>query len=160
VRLAIVVALAACGDNLHEAQVSVDAASATTCTASFSGEFAETSSLPDDCPNLVDGALGFAIPVATIGGSVLAIEIDLPDPAPGKFSSDTIASWSASAFEAETNGGCLYRAGDAATPQGSFTLALDSVAPLHGELSMAMAILTLPGSVCGQLDTEQLVTSF
>ena len=157
-KLWIVCALAACGDNNHE-PATIDAAP-TTCSASFSGEFLESSSSTADCPNLVNAALDFAMPVATLGGSVLAIEIDLPSAGPGSFSSETIASWSGSVFEAETNGGCLYRAGNAATPQGSFTLALDSVAPLHGSLTMSLAILTLPGSVCGQIDTEIVTSKF
>jgi hypothetical protein len=158
VKLAICCLLVACGDNSHEA-VTVDAAPAT-CSASFTGEFAATASGSADCPNLVDAALDFALPVQALGGSVLAIAIDLPSPAPGSFSSETIDSWSASVFEAETNGGCLYRAGNAATPQGSFTLALDSIMPLHGSLTMSLAILTLPGSVCGQIDTEIVTSTF
>jgi hypothetical protein len=158
VKLVLVIALAACGDNLHEI-ASVDAAGAS-CSARFTGEFAETSSSIADCPNLMNAALDFAMPVVTLGGSVLAIEIDLPSPAPGSFSSETIGSWSGSVFEAETNGGCLYRAGNAATPQGNFTLALDSVTPLHGSLTMSLAILTLPGSVCGQIDTENVTSTF
>ena len=154
----LLLALAACGDNTHAG--TVDAPAPATCHASFSGGFSEASSGSDNCPNLIDDALGFAIPVQTLGGSVLAIEIDLPSVAPGSFSSETIASWSATAFEAQTNGGCYYRAGNAATPQGSFTLALDSVEPLHGSLTMTLAILTLPGSVCGQIDTEIVTSAF
>lgn len=158
-KLAVCILLAACGDNTHET-AAVDAPAVPACSASFTGEFREASSSTADCPNLVNAALDFAMPVATLGGSVLAIEIDLPSPQPGSFSSETIDSWSGSVFEAETNGGCLYRAGNAATPQGSFTLALDSVAPLHGSLTMSLAILTLPGSVCGQIDTEIVTSKF
>ncbi|HEX4454136.1 MAG TPA: hypothetical protein VH143_24905 [Kofleriaceae bacterium] len=158
-KLAVCLLLVACGDNEHGDHASVDAA-VEACSAHFSGEFAEASSSTADCPNLVNAALDFAMPVATLDGSVLAIEIDLPSAAPGSFSSETVDRWSASVFEAETNGGCLYRAGNAATPQGSFTLALDSVAPLHGSLTMALAILTLPGSVCGQIDTEIVTSTF
>jgi hypothetical protein len=159
VKLAVCLVLAACGDNMHE-PAAADAAAVSSCSASFTGEFSETSSSTADCPNLVNSALDFAMPVAPLGGSVLAIEIDLPSAAPGSFSSETIDSWSGSVFEHETNGGCVYRAGNAATPQGSFTLALDSVAPLHGSLTMSLAILTLPGSVCGQIDTENVTSTF
>ena len=157
--LALLAALAACGDNTHAGGSGGADAAIASCSASFSGEFTATSRSESDCPVLAGDALDFAIPIAAIG-SALAIEIDLPAAAPGSYSSETVASWSGSAFEAQTNGGCLFRAGNAATPQGSFQLALTSVAPLHGALMMSLAVLTFPGSVCGQIDTEAVTATF
>ncbi len=153
--LAVTLVLAACGD--HAAPPIPDAP--TGCTADFTGNFAETSSSPANCPTLAMSTLSFTVEVMQLGAA-LDISITLPDAMPGSFSSETVASWSAMAFEAETNSGCVFRAGNDATPEGSFTLTLDSVAPLHGSLSLALAVLTMPGSTCGVDDLETAAFSF
>jgi hypothetical protein len=129
------------------------------CTAAFTGNFAETDDSPAGCPTFDGSTLAFAMQVGTLAAE-LDVSIALPAAMPGDFSSETIATWSAMAFQRETNGGCIYRAGNAATPEGSFTLALDAIAPLHGTLAMSLSILTEPGSTCGQQDTEDVTFSF
>ena len=93
-------------------------------------------------------------------GSALDISITLPDVMSGNFSSETVATWSAMAFEPQPNSGCVFRAGNDATPEGSFTLSLDAIAPPHGSLALSLSVLSLPGSTCGLDDVELAALSF
>ena len=147
--------VAACGG--HSAPM-VDAPPAG-CAATFTGNFSEMSSAPANCPALGSATLTAAIPIATFPGT-LDVSIDLPAAMPGSYSSETIASWSASAVEHQTDGGCVFRAGNSATPEGSFTLQLDGVAPLHGSLALSLAVLTEVGSSCGSDDVESITLAF
>jgi|HubBroStandDraft_6_1064221.scaffolds.fasta_scaffold487720_2 hypothetical protein len=149
--------LAACGDHAMPPP-SPDAATGG-CTAQLSGNFAETSSSPANCPTLAMSTLDFTVAVMQLG-SDLDISITLPAAMPGSFSSETVPSWSAMAFEPETNSGCVFRAGNDATPEGSFTLSLDAIAPPHGSLALSLSVLSLPGSTCGLDDVELAALSF
>jgi hypothetical protein len=153
---ACLLVLAACGDNV----VVVDAT--TTCTADFSGNFAESSSGIASCPVLARGDLQVDVPVATLDTS-LAIAIELGTPSPGKYSHLTVASWSANALQRIGSGACAYSAGSAAVPSGSFELALAAIEPPatpHGTLALTLAVLTTPGTDCGDADTELVVLRF
>lgn len=149
--------LAACGGHGSTPPPAIDAPAG--CTAELTGNFDETSSLAASCPTLASQTLTFSIPIATFAAT-LNISIDLPGAMPGSYSSETIASWSASAVEHETNGGCVFRAGNDATPEGSFTLQLDAIAPLHGMLALSLAVLTEVGSSCGSDDVESVGVTF
>jgi hypothetical protein len=150
--------LAACGDNAAPPAPVPDAAP-PGCAAAFTGAFAETSSSPANCPTLGSGTLDFAVPIAALGAT-LDVSIALPAVEPGTYSSETIARWSAMALERQGDGGCVYRAGNGATPQGSFMLSLASVAPPGGMLALALPVLTLPGSTCGSADVEMAAILF
>jgi hypothetical protein len=158
-RIAAALALVVAACSGHDTAPPVDAPPPAGCTAAFAGNFAETDVSPASCPTFGSGALAFAVQVAALDAE-LDVSIALPAPMPGNFSSETVATWSAMAFQRETNGGCIYRAGNAATPEGSFTLALTAIAPPHGTLAMSLSILTEPGSTCGLQDTENVTFSF
>ena len=155
-RAALLLLFAACGSEPTQPPA-IDAPAG--CEADFSGNFAETSSLAASCPTLANGTLAFAIPIATFDATLDA-SIDLPAIMAGSYSSETVASWSASAFEPQTNGGCAFRAGNSASPEGSFTLQLASIAPLHGSFVLSLSVLTAPGSSCGTDDVESLAVTF
>jgi hypothetical protein len=147
--------LVACGSHAPPPPVP-DAPSG--CTAAFAGNFTEMSTSPSNCPTFATSTLDFTVEVMHLG-SALDISITLPDVMSGNFSSETVATWSAMAFEPQPNSGCVFRAGNDATPEGSFTLTLDSIAP-HGSLELSLAVLSLPGSTCGVGDTETATFSF
>lgn len=164
-RAAVLVALVGCGGGSAHADAAGDAAVA--CTAQFSGNFAETSSSPVDCATVMAGsdvALGFAIESTTLVATV-QVAIDLgATPSAGVYSSDTVQTWSAMAFQSIGNGGCEYSAGSSATPTGSFTLALDAIdaaaGTAHGTLDLVQYVLTFPGTNCGSASTESLAVTF
>ena len=153
--LALALACAACGDNL--APPAPDAA--TGCTAAFAGNFAETSTATANCPTLAaTGTLAFALASAVIGAT-FAISIDLgPATAPGTYTSATVEDWSATATHRIGDGACEYSAGGSAVPTGSFALTLD--AGPHGTLMVTQYVLTVPGTDCGDPDTERITVTF
>ena len=159
--------LAACGDDVRFPDA---APPGPACRAAFTGDFAETDETIAPCASLApDGAGGWSlaltVPSATIG-EPLAISIDLgPAPAIGTSSSGaSAAAWSAFAYRRIGEGGCVFRAGSAVAPPGSFTLALTTADPearaAHGTLDLAMRVLTTPGTDCGDPDTESLSLAF
>jgi hypothetical protein len=158
----VLLALAACGDN---AQSPPDAAAG--CTAAFAGNFAESSTSAANCAAVdstdpTNVTLGFSIASATLA-TAFAISIDLGTlPAAGPYNSDTVTGWNALALARVGNGACEYSAGATAIPQGRFTLALDAIdgTGAHGSLALEQWVLTVPGSQCGLVDTEQLALTF
>ena len=93
-----------------------------------------------------------------------ALTIDLGSaPTAGSFSSETSASWSASATLA-SNPECELRAGTDTVPTGSFELQIDSVTPdtsaAHGSLSATLYVHSPPGMDCGIADNEEIQLSF
>ncbi|HEY3807014.1 MAG TPA: hypothetical protein VGL61_30635 [Kofleriaceae bacterium] len=155
-KLAVTLVLVGCAG--HAAPPTPDAPPAS-CTAAFTGNFAETDDSPASCPTFDGSTLAFAVQVISITAE-LDVSIGLPAAMPGNYSCETVPSWSAMAFERETNGGCIYRAGSAATPAGNFTLSLTALAPPHGSLALLLPILTEPGSTCGLEDIENVTFSF
>jgi hypothetical protein len=126
------------------------------CVAHFTGNFAETATA-DACATLSGGTLTLTMPSSTLGTTLVAT-IDLSTaPTPGAYTPATVASWSVIATQMVVGGECMYQAGGSATPQGSFSLALDSLAP-HGTLDATQYILAFPD--CGGSDTEMLTISF
>ena len=163
---------AACGDNL----AAPADATAATCTATFTGNFDETSASAADCPTIQPGglvaadvALDVEIAIATIGTSI-GITIDLgPDPTPGTYSSETTTQWSALAVGRVATGACIYSAGGTSVPAGNFTLALDGIdadrSAGHGTLDVLQYVLRNVDpqgheSECGPGDTVHLELVF
>src|SRR4051812_6562372 len=103
--------LAACGDNLAPAAGDAascgDASCIVSCSASFSGNFEETSNSPKSCPQLMPGAgdgdghtmIFFLVPPPPPAPS-LGVKIDLgPPPTMGFFSAKNPRLWNAVAIK-------------------------------------------------------------
>ena len=160
--------LAACGDNrAAPPDAAIDASVvAPTCAASFSENFAERWVGPANCAALdtSDGhtTLGFEIPSQKIDAP-FAISIDLgAAPAPGTYTSQTLATpWSADALHEFEMTSCLYHAGTAAIPPGTFTLTLDTIdEQAHGKLDLVLYVLARPYTYCGETNIEHLTVTF
>jgi hypothetical protein len=164
-RAALLVLAAACGDNgeLHDPVLTGE------CTVTFAGNFSETSIAPDNCASLRQPSapggetlLRFGIPSMVLGDT-LGITIDLGDaPLPGRYTSTTIAPWSAFGLRQIGAGGCVYNAGDTAVPPGSFTLDLAELAAdtAHGTLAIEQYVLAIQGTDCGAGSTESVTIEF
>ena len=161
--------LAACGDNLTvpiDAAVAPDAA--IHCAAAFSGNFVETSAA-DACAVVSRDAAGrvtlaLAVPTTTLAPSLM-VTIDLgPAPLAGFDSSETTATWAARGARLVGTGACIYAAGSMAVPHGSFALTLTSidtaVGSAHGDLQLALFVLSSSATDCGSDDTERLDLAF
>jgi hypothetical protein len=154
----VCVACAACGDNLAPARPVVDAPPAPTgCTATFAGNFSETSTARANCPTFDATTLGFAL-ASMVFGATDTVTLALGTDEPGDYSSDSVASWSATATERVGDGACELSAGSQLTPMGSFALTLTM--GLHGTLTLTQYVLTVPGTNCGFPDTESITVAF
>src|SRR4030095_10877041 len=93
------------------------------CIATFAGNFTDRSITPDNCATVrPPGELRFEI-ASSVLGEPLGIAIDLGSaPVPGRYTSTTIAPWSALGLREVGLGGCVYLAGDSAVPPGAFAL--------------------------------------
>jgi len=156
-RLAILMLIAACGDDVTLAPD----AQPIACAATFHGNFEELTRSPDRCARLDtrdgDWFAELAIPARAIDAP-FTIELDL-GPTAG-----SVVSWSALATQRIGNGACIYRAGSDATPRGALDLTLDTIAldtrTIHGSLDLIAYVLTSPGTDCGDGDTETLHVDF
>ncbi|HMG21548.1 MAG TPA: hypothetical protein VK607_09540 [Kofleriaceae bacterium] len=156
---------AGCGDN----RPTEGEAAGEPCAAAFSENFAETSSDPANCPAVetADGhtTLRFALPSQTIGAE-FAIAIDLGEaPSPGLYTAQSLATpWSADALHEFEMTSCLYHAGTAAVPPGTFQLALDALdtgdAGVHGQLDVVLYVLARPYTYCGETNIEHVAVTF
>lgn len=163
-RYAALLVVAGCGDNLA---APVDATHQIAgCTATFSGNFAETSVSPANCAVVASdtdsATLSFTIPVTTLDSS-LAVSIGLGGAASvGNYTSQTAGSWLAIATQDIGGRQCFYVAGSASAPHGSFTLAIDALdgGTAHGRLSILQYVLAGFMAKCGQLDTETVALEF
>jgi hypothetical protein len=152
------VACAACGDNLAPVLPSIDASPpATGCTATFAGNFSETSTAQANCPTFATGTLAFAL-ASTVFGATDTVTLALGTDEPGEYTSDSVANWSATATERIGDGACELSAGSELTPMGSFALTLTT--GLHGTLTVTQYVLTVPGTNCGFPDTESITVVF
>jgi hypothetical protein len=142
------------------------------CTAAFSGNFAERSTDPGNCPTLEPGAgategdteLRFSVGSAALHQTV-GISIDLgAAPAPGGYAPTTVREWTALSLRGVENGTCVYRAGSDAVPPGTFALTLDAVdldaGTVHGSLELIQYVLAVSTADCGRGDTETIDLTF
>ena len=164
-RALLALAIAGCGDNLHLApDASPPPDAGPRCTATYSGNVDETSTTSACATVAAGGTLQLVVPTTTLA-TTLPISIDLgPAPVPGYYSSETTATWGARAGITVGVGACIYLAGSAAVPHGSFALALASVdlasGAAHGDLQLTMYVLSSPATACGTEDTESLAVAF
>ncbi|HEY0482167.1 MAG TPA: hypothetical protein VGD37_31825 [Kofleriaceae bacterium] len=166
---AAALALAACGDNQTAPGDAAELGGIPVevpCTAAFTENFAETWTGPVNCAavDAADGhtTLRLAIPSRTIRAP-FEISLDLgAAPAPGTYSSQTLATpWSADALHELDMTSCLYHAGTAAVPPGTFTLALDAIGTrAHGKLDVVLYVLARPYTYCGETNIEHLAVTF
>jgi hypothetical protein len=143
-----------------------DAAGAMLCHAKFTGNFAATEAVPADCASVSGSAAGtelaFSIPAIPIATN-LAITIELPTPPTiGPYSSESVATWSATATQDIGNAHCFYVAGSTSVPPGNFTLMLDAIdnATAHGSLALELAVLAGAETMCGSANFESLQLAF
>jgi hypothetical protein len=157
--LALAIVLAACGDNTAP---HADAAPAG-CVAVFTGNFTETSS-PDACATVASGSLQLMVPTTTLGTTLAATFALGEAPTSGTYAPETIAAWAARADQRIGNGICVYSAGSAVVPHGSFELQLDAIdaaaGTAHGTLALVQYVLVFPSTECGQADTEHVDVRF
>lgn len=164
-------ALAACGDNLPR----VEPPPPTGCAAAFSENFAETSVSPGNCARIAADDSGHAMLTFEVRSTTIdapfQISIDLGEaPSAGSYTSQSLATpWQASALHEFEMTSCLYHAGTAAVPPGTFQLALDEVdevgggdepARAHGKLDVVLYVLARPYTYCGETNIEHLAVTF
>lgn len=164
-------AAGACGGSSSAAlDASVDgAAAAPACTATFREDFAETWAGPANCAGIdtSDGhtTLRFTIPSQTIAAP-FEISIDLGAAgSPGTYTARSLATpWNANALHEFDGTSCLFHAGTAAVPPGTFRLVLDELDPVgaraHGSLEVTLYVLARPYTDCGPSNIERLAVRF
>jgi hypothetical protein len=147
--LALALLLAACRDGRAPGR----------CTATFSGNFAETAESPRSCATIVPGTatkLAVTVPSGKLDGP-LVVEIDLPPtPVAGRYSPVTVPRWSARG--SWLNKACLLAGGTGLARRGSFTLDLHAIdvaaRTASGTLTLALPVLQMPHQGCGATMTE------
>jgi hypothetical protein len=179
-KYAVLIALAACGDNVQPASPDAarmaDSAPAGACRATLTGNVTELLTSDALCPRLMPATtMGHTLMRFVVASHVMAanmgINIDLgAQPAAGVYSSETTAVWSALAIEtAPVNGACVFTAGSSSVPAGSFELGLAAIdlgaSTAHGQLSLLMFVLprTTEQGVqtdCGAGTTESVTITF
>ena len=156
--LAFLAALAACGDNTAH----TSDAPGTGCTAMFTGNFAETSTAPENCPSVGPQFVTFMVPVQTLS-TTLAIALDIGGKAtPGTYSSQSSGEWQATATQNIGGRFCFYVAGSASGPHGSYMLTIDSFdgTTAHGELVVLQYVLAGLNAKCGPNENENITVQF
>lgn len=157
--LALLGVLTACGDNTAHTG---DAPAHDGCTATFTGNFAETSTAPENCPSVGPKYVTFMVPVQTLA-TTLAVALDLGGPpTPGTYSSQSSDDWQATATQNLGGRFCFYTAGSATGPHGSFMLTIDSFdgTTPHGELAILQYVLAGLNAKCGTAENETITLTF
>ena len=126
------------------------------CTATFTGNFAEVATTATACATATDAQLALTIP-ATHLVAPLAVSLAIA-PAPGEFSAETTATWSANATRMIDHDTCVLDAGDQVVPHGSFTLHLTSAD--HGTLVLDQPVRATMFSACGTTLAEHVEVAF
>jgi hypothetical protein len=126
------------------------------CTATFTGNFAEVATTATACASASDAQLMLAIPAIQLVAP-LAVTLAIA-PAPGEFSSETTATWSANATRMIDLDTCVLDAGDQVVPHGSFTLHLTSAE--HGTLVLDQPVRATTFSACGTTLAEHVEVAF
>jgi len=163
--VAIGCALAACGDGGGPAD-DAGAAAEPACGAVFTENFTETWTGLPGCAGLQESGghttLRLSVPSQTLAAQ-LEIAIDLgAAPAPGTYTSQSLATpWSADALHEFEMTSCLYHAGAASVPPGTFRLVLEAVDPrAHGTLELMLYVLGRPYTYCGETNIERVTIAF
>lgn len=179
-RVALLIALAACGDNqipaAPDAAPFADSAPAGACSMMLSGNATEMASSDALCPKLMPATtMGHTLIRFVVASRVLAanigINVDLgAQPTASVYSPENTSIWSALAIEtAPVNGACIFTAGSSSVPAGNFELGLDAIdlaaGTAHGHLAVLMFVLprtTEQGmqTDCGAGTTESLAVTF
>jgi hypothetical protein len=151
-------ALAACGGGSNGPDApAIDAQAA--CSATWSGNFAETAATPTPCATIADATITIAAPTTRLP-MPLPISITLASAVAGSYTSESVTAWSASETMTVVGNSCIYQAGSGVAPHGDFTLTLaDATAP-HGTLDLDLAVLASAFSTCGSPLTETLELVF
>lgn len=126
------------------------------CTATFSGNFAEVATTATACATTTGTQLALTIPSTSLIAP-LAIELAIAT-APGDYSSDTTATWSATATRVIDHDTCVLDAGDQVVPHGSFTLHL--IGADHGMLVLDQPVRATMFSACGSPLSEHVEVAF
>ncbi|HEY1548031.1 MAG TPA: hypothetical protein VGG28_09425 [Kofleriaceae bacterium] len=157
--VATMIALAGCGGD-HAATVDAAPPDAfAACTATWTGNFAETVTTATPCSAMSGTTLAIQAPTTRLA-TALPISIALPAAIAGTYTSDTIGSWSALESMTIVGDTCIFEAGSALAPHGDFTLTLADAAAPHGSLALDMVVLAEEFSVCGSPLTETLELTF
>ena len=175
--LGIAVALAGCsGDTSNntdagpaDAGNGVDAGP-PACSATFSGNFNDQSSISSGCGTVALGGNAGAEWLlqlnasSSVAGADLRVKMDLgTTPTTGEYDEATLATWSAVAVGGT---GCEYSAGSLAVPEGSFDLTLTELSGLpsapvaHGTLTLLLHVSAPSAVDCGASDVEQVFLTF
>ncbi|HEY6035598.1 MAG TPA: hypothetical protein VIV58_15095 [Kofleriaceae bacterium] len=126
------------------------------CTATFSGNFDEVATTATACASATSTGLAVTLPSANL---VAPLAITLAIAAgPGEFSSETTATWSATATRMIGHDTCVLDAGDQVVPHGSFTLHLASAD--HGTLVLDQPVRATMFSACGSPLAEHVEVTF
>ena len=130
-----------------------------TCTASFTGNFAEASTSEANCPTMTDTTFALSLMTQALGAPIV-ITVDLGAmPSVGTYTPETVPSWSARGVQPIGQGVCVYSAGTDVVPHGDFALELDATTR-HGTFTSTEYVLEFPTTDCGDNDTESLRVSF
>ncbi len=99
---------------------------------------------------------------STALGSKLGISIKLGHPSIGVYTPVTVPSWRTLGLHVLGKGSCVYSAGNASIPAGTFRLQLDSIDAgiPHGELEVLQYALPIMATDCGRGTTETLILTF
>jgi hypothetical protein len=158
----VMVAIALCVGCGGDHAATVDAAPAdafAACTATWTGNFAETVTTATPCGAMSGTTLAIQAPTTRLA-TPLPISIALPAAIAGTYTSDTIAGWSAMETMTVVGDTCIFEAGSALAPHGDFTLTLADASAPHGTLALDLVVLAEEFSVCGSPLTETLELTF
>jgi hypothetical protein len=144
---------------------SSSSAAPTMCTLHFSGNIVDDAVAPP-CVTLKgqgDGTWSLAVDTSSQAVARLTASIDLGStPATGVLSSDTLATWQVDGLSSTSN--CVFSAGGASVPTGSFSLALSTVdtaqGVVHGTLDLVTYLHAPPLTDCGHGDIENIAIDF
>ncbi len=152
---AVFFALVGCGSSHAASDAASDAF--TGCTVTLSGNFTDQSSVPACAMRSSDGTLTLAVPSAMLDQPLQAV-VQLGTVGPGMYSSETVATWSATATRTVTHSACMISAGNAVAPHGDFTLTLGE--PGASMLAMHLYVHAAPFTDCGADLIETLEVVF
>ncbi|HEV7556960.1 MAG TPA: hypothetical protein VGO00_15950 [Kofleriaceae bacterium] len=156
-KVLLVIALAGC--TAAPAQAPDAAIVIHTCTASFTGNFAEASTSESNCPTMADTTFALSLSTQALGAP-LVITVDLGAmPSVGTYTPETVTSWNARGIQPIGQGECVYSAGNDVVPHGDFALELDATAR-HGTFTSTEYVLAFPETDCGDDDTESVQVAF